>query len=525
MMRKDWIEVEFKLLFSYVIGGDWGKSLDYVDDEYETVYCIRGAEFKNWKEEKGKTASLRKVKRNSLKKRELAIGDILLEISGGGPDQPVGRTVLIDNSVFLNLRNHKIICTNFLRLLRPVNFLNSKWINTYLSFLYIAGKTIQYQGGSNNLRNLKYKQFQTIRIPLAPLPEQRAVVVKVEQLFSELDNGIANLEKAKEKLEIYRHAVLKKAFEGELTKEWRKKQTNVPSPVELLEQIKEERLKHYENRLQEWENAVKEWEEKGKAQRKPKKPRVLDTSVFSNYDKEFFTPKEWTVCQVADVISDLTDYHANGSYKVLKENVTLSDSPDNAIMVRATNFEKDDFEKDLKYINEHAYNFLSKSQLFGGEILIGKIGNAGKVYLMPKLNKKASLAMNLFAIRTDLISSKFLYYQLKNFYQEKEISFYVRGVGNPTIDKISVRSVHINLCSNEEQFQIVKEIETRLSVCDNILANIDKGLEKAEALRQSILKKAFEGRLLNKEELQACRKESDWQPTEKLLSRIKKEKE
>ena len=58
-------------------------------------------------------------------------------------------------------------------------------------------------------------------MPIAPLSEQRAIVAKLEQLFSELDDGICSLRAAKEKLELYREAVLKKAFEGELTKKWR----------------------------------------------------------------------------------------------------------------------------------------------------------------------------------------------------------------------------------------------------------------------------------------------------------------
>ena len=75
-----------------------------------------------------------------------------------------------------------------------------------------------------------------------------------------------------------------------------------------------------------------------------------------------------------------------------------------------------------------------------------------------------------------------------------------------------------------EQTQIVEAIETRLSVCDKLSESIDQSLEKAEALRQSILKKAFSGKLLTETELEACRKEPDWEPAEKLLERIKKEK-
>lgn len=381
----------------------------------------------------------------------------------------------------------------------------------------------------NQVRNDTHKRYWISvyakkKILLPSLVEQNAILSKTEELFSDLDNGIANFKKAKEQLKIYRQAVLKKAFEGELTKEWREKQINLPTAEELLKKIKEERQNHYNLQIEDWKKAVKVWEKNGKVDKKPRKLSKLDTSVISDYKAEFNTPVNWSKCQIADVISDLTDYHANGSYEVLKSNVTLSDMPDYAIMVRATNFEKKDFKKDLKYVNEHGYNFLSKSKLYGSEILIGKIGNAGRVYLMPILNRKASLAMNLFAMRIKLISSWFLYYQLKNFHQEKEINTYVKGVGNPTIDKISVRSIHINICSIQEQIQIVQEIESRLSVCDKMEQSINESIEKAEALRQSILKKAFDGKLLSQAEIELCKAAADYEPASELLKKIQAEK-
>jgi type I restriction enzyme S subunit len=133
------------------------------------------------------------------------------------------------------------------------------------------------------------------------------------------------------------------------------------------------------------------------------------------------------------------------------------------------------------------------------------------------------LALTFTIVDQKNILSKFLYYQLKNFYQEKEISSYVKGVGNPTIDKISIRSIHINLCSVEEQIRIVQEIEARLSLCDNIDICIKQGLNKANALRQSILKQAFEGKLLSEAELEKCKNESDWEPAEILLEKINNE--
>jgi type I restriction enzyme S subunit len=80
------------------------------------------------------------------------------------------------------------------------------------------------------------------------------------------------------------------------------------------------------------------------------------------------------------------------------------------------------------------------------------------------------------------------------------------------------------LCSKEEQHQIVKEIEFRLSVCEKVEQSISESLEKAKALRQSILKKAFEGKLLSATEIARCKQEQDYEPAAKLLAKIKAEK-
>ena len=119
-----WHLTQLKELFDFVIGGDWGKLPEYDDSEFSEVLCIRGSEFRNWSKDKGKTSSLRKIKNASLIKRKLKKGDLLIEISGGGPDQPVGRTVLIDEEVLSFQSNMPKVCTNFLRLARP----NSKLI-------------------------------------------------------------------------------------------------------------------------------------------------------------------------------------------------------------------------------------------------------------------------------------------------------------------------------------------------------------------------------------------------------------
>src|SRR5690606_3306022 len=94
-----WETAKLCELLDFVIGGDWGKDPSLEDEDLIDVYCIRGTELRDWKRDRGATAAHRKVKRSSLQKRELRSGDLILEVSGGGPEQPVGRVELIDDSV------------------------------------------------------------------------------------------------------------------------------------------------------------------------------------------------------------------------------------------------------------------------------------------------------------------------------------------------------------------------------------------------------------------------------------------
>lgn len=516
-MREDWVKATIDDLIhetGLFKDGDWVESKD--QDQNGEVRLIQLADIGDGTFLNKSDRYLTKIKSQELKCTFLKEGDILV----ARMPYPLGRATL-----FPLKGEEKHVTVVDVAIIRLNNvFVIPKYL-LYIINSPVSRKAIEQLQSGTTRKRISRKNLSTIQFPIAPLPEQRAIVAKIEELFSELDNGVANLNKAKEKLEIYRQAVLKKAFEGELTKEWREGRNDLKTGEETLTKIKNYRDANYESQIDVWKDLLKDWDNEGKIGMKPKKPSKLDVSAFDDYAVDQYTPKDWIKCQLADVLYGLTDYHANGSYEILKENVTLSDQEDYSVMIRATNFEKNDFSKDMKYIDEHAYNFLSKTKLHGGEILIGKIGNAGKVYLMPNLKRKASLAMNLFALIVDQknILSKFLYYQLKNFYQEKEISSYVKGVGNPTIDKISIRSIHINLCSVEEQIRIVQEIEARLSLCDNIDICIKQGLNKANALRQSILKQAFEGKLLSEAELEKCKNESDWEPAEILLEKINNE--
>lgn len=280
--------------------------------------------------------------------------------------------------------------------------------------------------------------------PIAPLPEQRAIVAKIEQLFSELDNGIANLKKAKEKLEIYRQAVLKKAFEGELTN------TNDIEWVTLGEVCTD-----------------------------------VEYGTSTKSDNEGIVP----VLRMGNI--------QNG--QINWEDLKFTSSREE---IKKYRLNKDDVLFNRTNSPEH----VGKTAIFKGE-------------------RESIFAGYLIRINYDknMVNGHYLNYFLNSHmakkYGNKVKSF---GVNQSNINGTKLKSYPFPKTPLEEQAKIVQEIETRLSVCDNILTNIDEGLKKAEALRQSILKKAFEGRLLSESELEACSKESDWQPASKLLERIKK---
>ncbi len=176
---------------------------------------------------------------------------------------------------------------------------------------------------------------------------------------------------------------------------------------------------------------------------------LLDEFLRAMFLRMFGDPifdLRWPMVNFGDVIEILSDYHANGSYEILRDHVRLLSKEDYALMVRTTDLENNEFVKDVNYITKEAYEFLEKSKVFGGEIIINKIGSAGNVYLMPNLNRPVSLGMNAFLLRfKPRANSIFIYYLLLSSYGEKIIKQKIKGAVTKTIRKDAVRSLKIPL--------------------------------------------------------------------------------
>jgi type I restriction enzyme, S subunit len=364
------------------------------------------------------------------------------------------------------------------------------------------------------------KKFSNIKVELSPLPEQRAIVAKIEELFSDLDKGIADFKKAQSQLKVYRQAVLKKAFEGELTKEWREQRKDLPSAAELLEKIKIGRQEFFNKQIEEWEFELRKWKEEGENGKKPKKPRPLTVPDLPNSgheERKWDIPKNWIWTQIGDLCfvtklagfeyTDYVNYVEDGDLPVLK-----------AENAGPNGFKKTDYSK----VKSESVRMLTRSQIFGGELLVVFVGaGTGNVAMVP-LNQRYFLGPNIGMARPYFkLDSRFLEMFLQSAYGKNLMMSAVKAVAQPSLSMGTIRQAPVVFPSHEEQHQIVQKIETRLSVCDKVEESITESLEKAKALRQSILKKAFEGRLLSVDEIEKCKTAPDYEPAKVLLEKIK----
>ena len=229
-----------------------------------------------------------------------------------------------------------------------------------------------------------------------------------------------------------------------------------------------------------------------------KKNLQYSREIYESVSEGFFassTDSSETI-ELGEIIVTLTDYHANGSYEILKQNVELKDTEDYAWMVRSTDFENG-FEKDMRYISKSAYEYLKKSQVFGGEIIMSKIGNAGKVYLMPEINRPCSLAMNLFLIRLNnyKASNKYIYRFLKSKRGEIQIKSRLKGTATQTITKDNVRTLRIPLLPRVNQDLLESKLESLEAETEKLEAIYQQKLTVLEELKKSILNQAFSGQL------------------------------
>jgi type I restriction enzyme S subunit len=399
-MRKDWIECKFEDLLAYEQPTKYIVKSTAYNDDYKTPVLTAGKSF---------------------------IKGYTNEEEGIFENLP---TIIFDDfttaSQFVNFKFK--VKSSAMKILMPT----SKWVNMKFAYYYMQVN----QERSDTHKRYWISVYAKKKILIPPFAEQRTIVAKIEQLFSELDNGIANLKTAKEQLKVYRQSVLKKGFES----------FKIFRPIgEIFE------------------------------------------SVVPNRDK----PKSFSGHIKWITIPNLNLNSINLVYS--KNNLGL------------TKQETQEFRAKIIPINSVIMT------------CVGSFGNSAIVNEEIVINQQ----LHAFLPNKDYDPKFVAYYIMysKSYYNEQSTSTTISY-----LNKNRCNSLPFPIVDLEKQHQIVQQIESRLSVCDKVEETIIVNLQKAEALRHSILKKAFAGELLTEAEIAACKKEKDWEPAGELLKRIKKNK-
>ncbi len=429
----------------------------------------------------------------------------------------------------------------------PVAF--NQQINAIEPFTGIIPEYLFYQAQSYSFRSqleskatattisiVNKSSFEKFTVNIAPLPEQNRIVAKIEALFSELDKGIESFKTAREQLKIYRQGLLKHAFSGKLTAQWRSEnQDKLETAEALLQRIQTEREQRYQQQLKDWENKSPSIPllQRGKPVRatiqtttqsivppfekgglggisKPKPLKILPPLTAEELAELPELPEGWTWVKSGELFESVTsgsrgwaEYYADSG----------------AIFIRITNLDFDSLKLDLspkkiQYVQPPAGAEGLRTKVKEGDFLFSITGYLGMFAIAPSLddayvNQHISLARPL-----DGFSKKYFgYYVTSHTGGIHHLNKQTKGAVKAGLGLDDIQNFPVPMCSLNEQINISCELESRLSEVDQLDQTLTTALRQAEALRQSILKKAFSGQLVPQD--------PNDEPAGVLLERIK----
>ena len=218
----------------------------------------------------------------------------------------------------------------------------------------------------------------------------------------------------------------------------------------------------------------------------------LDELVKSRFIEMFGDPKtnpnSFDIVSFNECVEYMGDIGSNGANQVVVDHLDMKDEEDYALMVRFLNFTKNDFTADVKYISKESYEFFKKSQIFGGELIICKIGSAGQNYVMPYLNRPVSLGLNQIMVRiNEKTLMPYLYRYINSDYGKQLISGCINGAVTKSITKTELKKIPVMIPPMELQNEFVAFIEQ----IDKSKFEIKKSLEKLETLKKALMQQYF----------------------------------
>ena len=193
----NWTETTIVEVLERSVGGVWGSEPGM---DQEEVVVVRSTEFTKSGYLNYHTGVNRSIKTSQLSSREIKEGDILLEKSGGGPKQPVGRVVFVESDI-----PSRFVCSNFIQLLTPsIDVVIPRFIFLVLWTWHSKNKTLEYQAQTTGIRNLRTPDYLKKKVLLPPLVEQKRIV----EIVSAMDHVIQSTEQAIRDLKVLRRTLL-----------------------------------------------------------------------------------------------------------------------------------------------------------------------------------------------------------------------------------------------------------------------------------------------------------------------------
>lgn len=369
-------------------------------------------------------------------------------------------------------------------------------------YLYFGTTTDRFASSytGTTIKHLTGKALFQVGFPVPSLNEQKRIVAKIEELFSDLDAGVAALERAKANLKRYRAAVLKAAVEGKLTEAWRKENPATQSADQLLGRILAERRKRWE------EEQLTKYTGQGKKppknwQAKYKQPAAPDTSNLPEL------PEGWcwtTIPHLAEsCLGKMLDRkkHITGSPLPYLRNVNVRWWSIETTDVFKMNFENNDLER---------------FALRKDDVLVCEGGEPGRAAVWDGRTDDMKFQKALHRIRCSSgLLPHYVVIVLEYMAKSGRLARFFTGSTIKHFTGESFARMPLPLPPIEEQATMIAKVDEQLTAIEHIGIGIDSDLHRADRLRQSILKRAFEGKLVPQDPTD--------EPASVLLGRIKAE--
>jgi type I restriction enzyme S subunit len=493
------------------LGGDWGLAPEAAqsDPDLVLVRVVRGTEFRDWHRAKGATAALRAVKRSSLAKRRLAVGDLVVEISGGGAGQPVGRTLVIDEEA-LARADAPLICSNFCRQMRPHSDVNPGYLHLALTSLYLSGSFDEFQTQTTNIRNLNFPSFLSgVVIPLPPAPEQVRIVDKARELLARVQRVQESLGRVPEIRRRFLQSVLAAGYSGRLTEGWRAGRPDLDPLAGLLPQA-------FAARREEHRLACHDAEAYDR--RAPRRPKNLAPTNWEAPEplEAPEVPDGWCVLALQDLIR-----RAQYGLSVKADRDARSGMP----MLRMGNIQEGRIDTaDLKYVGLKPAD-ADVYRVRRGDILFNRTNSpelVGKAAVY-ELDLAAVFASYLVRIECDerLLSSRYLCGWINSPWGRR----WARTVRTDCVSQSNINvsrllTLPVPAPPLAEQLEIVRRIDELFALAGEMERQVETASERERKLWRTLLARAMHGELVPTEAELARAEGRSFEPAADLLDRV-----